>query len=121
MLGGPDRGLYSDFTITAGGLQFKVHKLFLATRLPVFRAMIDSYMLEGECSCVKIEDYTQEVVKEMLTYIYQAPNIKEFVEELSSIAHKYELESLDLKCGKELCNCLTPYYYEILHTPICAQ
>ncbi len=72
--------------------------------------MIDSNMLEGECSCVKIEDYTQEVVKEMLTYIYtgKAPNIKEFVEELLSIAHKYQLESLDLECGKELRNCLTP-------------
>ncbi len=80
MLGGPDEGLYSDFTITAGGLQFKVHKLLLATRSPVFRAMIDSNTLEGECSCVKIEDYTSEVIKEMLTYIYtgQAPNIKEF-------------------------------------------
>ncbi len=110
VLGGPDEGLYSDFTITAGGLQFKVHKLLLATRSPVFRAMIDSNMVEGESSCVKMEDHTPEVVKEMLTYIYtgQAPNIEEFVEELLSIAHKYQLESLVLECGKELRNRLTP-------------
>ncbi len=72
--------------------------------------MIDSNMVEGESSCVKIEDYTPEVIKEMLTYIYtgQAPKIKEFVEELLSVAHQYQLESLVLECGKELRNCLTP-------------
>ncbi len=110
VLDGPDEGLYSDFTITAGERHFKVHKLLLATRSSVFRAMIDSTMMEGESSCVKIEDHSPEVVKEMLTYIYtgQAPNIKELVEDLLSIAHKYQLDSLVLNCGKELRDRLTP-------------
>ncbi len=110
VLDGPDEGLYSDFTINAGERRFKVHKLLLATRSPVFRAMIDSAMKEGSSSCVNIEDHSPEVVKEMLTYVYtgQAPNVKKLVEDLLSIAHKYQLDSLVLMCGKELRNRLTP-------------
>lgn len=109
VLKGPDEGLYSDFTIKAGEQEFKVHKVLLATRSPVFRAMIDSDMVEGKSSCVTIEDHKPEVVKEMLTYIYtgQGPNTWGCIDSLLSIAHQYQVESLVLKCGSVLCNRLS--------------
>ena len=76
----------------------------LMARSPVFKKMFEIDMKEAESNQVTIEDITEAVGKEMITYIYtdKAPNIKGMVEELWFAADKYELPGLKALCENEI-------------------
>ncbi len=104
-----EEGLLTDFTFVVDGQELKAHKFVLAARSPVFRKMIEAPMRESQEASVTIDDFSAEVVGEMLTFLYseKAPNIKEMVKELLTITDKYQIEDLKQLCGRELDRCLT--------------
>ena len=61
----------SDVVLLCQGEEIRVHKSILNARSPVFRAMLQSPMLESTKGEVRIEDADKDVLKEMLSYIYK--------------------------------------------------
>ena len=71
--------------------------LFLSlSRSPVFRAMLDAGMEEGQKGRVKVEDAEPVILKELLQYVYTnklGADFKDF-KKLMILADKYQLEEL---------------------------
>lgn len=61
---------FSDVTLRAGGKDFKVHKVILAAKSRVFRAMFLAEMEECEQNCFELENVEPEVLEEMLRFMY---------------------------------------------------
>ncbi|XP_064488562.1 speckle-type POZ protein-like [Ornithodoros turicata] len=95
----------SDVVLVAhGGKKIRAHKLVLAMRSPVFRAMFANDMKEKRESEVNLKDTDAALVEEMLTFMYtdSAPNIKSMAADLILLADKYDLERLKFMCEREL-------------------
>ncbi|XP_064455419.1 speckle-type POZ protein-like [Ornithodoros turicata] len=95
----------SDVVLVAhGGKKIHAHKLVLAMRSSVFRAMFANDMKEKRESEVTLEDTDAALVEEMLTFMYtdSAPNIKSMATDLILMADKYDLGRLRLLCEREL-------------------
>lgn len=95
---------FSDITLVARGHEFPVHRIILASRSPVFSAMLSHDMREKTESKVVIGDIEPEVLKEMLRFIYcgDVRNTLELAPELLAVADKYQLEGLADACAIEL-------------------
>jgi len=61
---------FSDVTLVARSKEFKAHKVILAVQSSVFRAVFESEMMEGKSNRVEIDDREEEIMEEMLTFIY---------------------------------------------------
>jgi speckle-type POZ protein len=85
-----ERAPFSDVTLCVGDRQFQVHKAILAARSPVFNAMFEHEMEERKQNRVEITDVDQEVMAEMLRFIYtgRAPNLNKMADELLAAADK---------------------------------
>ena len=93
---------FADIKIDCGGQSFDCHKAILAARSPVFLAMFQSNMKENETNTVAIEDFKEEVVSEMLAFIYTG-NISSH-DTTKEIADKYQLDHLKNLCEDRLCS-----------------
>lgn len=94
-----------DFKLICNGGEVKVHKFILSMRSTVFKTMLDTNTWqEVETGEMRIENYSIEVVRAMVKFIYTARIEKTFTEfqELLKIGHQYELHSLVTECGKKL-------------------
>jgi len=94
-----------DVTLTCGEKVFYCHKWMLSARSPVFKAMFQSNMKENELGTVEIEDIQQEVVSELLQYIYSGTmslNFEKYGKELLAAAEKYQVDQLKRACENEL-------------------
>jgi len=94
-----------DVTLTCGEKVFYCHKGILSARSPVFKAMFQSNMKENELGTVEIEDIQQEVVSELLQYIYSGTmslNFEKYGKELLAAAEKYQVDQLKGACENEL-------------------
>ena len=95
----------SDFTIIAScdGKRFQVHKLIVTARSSVFRAMLDTDMLESARREIVIPDIDSGTVKEMIRFIYSG-ELSDCQLDLQAIWHaadKYDVNGLkDAICSK---------------------
>merc|ERR1712058_209558 len=76
---------FSDVILICGNSKFQCHKVFLATRSPVFKAMLTVDMKEKNSSEVHIEDVAADVMEDLLF-----------------AADKYQIDSLKEQCEKKL-------------------
>ncbi|CAG0892273.1 unnamed protein product [Cyprideis torosa] len=117
---------FCDITLLIGGKEFPAHKAILAgkfpvpiqldrilssapTRSPVFEAMFEHDMEERKYGRVEITDVDQEVLQEMLRYIYtgKASNLEKMADDLLAAADKYALERLKVMCEESLSGSLS--------------
>lgn len=78
----------------------QIHTYTFTARSEVFAAMFRHDTKENQENRIEIDDFSHEVVTEMIGYIYtgEAPNLSKMAEELIGIAHKYKLERLKKLC-----------------------
>ena len=94
----------SDVVLLCQGEQIRAHKLILSARSPVFKAMLQSQMLESTKGEIRIEDAEKDVLKEMLSYIYKIDIDVNFVKfkELLVLADKYQVDDLLKYCEEQI-------------------
>ncbi|XP_065203506.1 speckle-type POZ protein B-like [Planococcus citri] len=101
---------FADFTITAKGKNYQVHKNILAARSTYFAKMFESGMKENQQNCVEITDVNEEIMGEMLKFIYTGvcENLDKLADDLLIAADKYDIDHLKKICvesiySKSLC------------------
>jgi len=97
--------LFADVTIKCGDKTFECHKIILASRSNVFKAMFESNMKEGITGCVEIENIVPEVFENLLQYIYTCEVLSTFhkmAKELLVAADQYEVDKLKELCEEKL-------------------
>ena len=101
-------GRFSDVVLVAEEREFPAHRVILAQRSDVFEVMFDVDMTEKRNNRVMIDDFSADVVSELLTFIYtdSAPNINKHAAELLVAAEKYNIPRLKAVCELELAKCL---------------
>ncbi|XP_065203292.1 speckle-type POZ protein B-like isoform X4 [Planococcus citri] len=94
----------SDVVIDVNGKSFPAHKVILAARSPVFKAMFKNNLMENQQNRVEIKDADENVFQEVLRYIYtgKVENLNDIALELMLIAEKYDLAQLKGMCLKVL-------------------
>ena len=99
---------FSDVDLECDGEVFNSHRVILATRSPVFRAMFRADMKENKSKKISIVGIRPEVMAEMLNFIYTGVTSKEIVEEdageLLAAANQYQLDVLKRMCERVLCS-----------------
>ena len=101
-------GSFSDVTVVADECEFAAHRVILAERSEVFRAMFECDMAEKRDNRVVIEDLSMDAISDLLTFIYtdSAPNINELAPDLLAAAEKYNIPRLKALCEVELAKSL---------------
>jgi hypothetical protein len=81
---------------TSDGEAMKVHKVVLATRSPVFFAMLNNDMQEAEKGIANVPDFDSKLMKEVLRFIYcnEVEDLNEIAHDLVFAAEKYQLDGL---------------------------
>ncbi|GIX70148.1 BTB and MATH domain-containing protein 42 [Caerostris extrusa] len=104
-------GFLSDVILKTETAAFPAHKIILASRSSVFKAMFSSDMREAHGDTVDIEDISDDTLKRMLEYLYTA-HVEglqwESAIDLYIAANKYEILSLKDNCSSFLRFNLTP-------------
>jgi len=100
---------FTDIKIKCEGQSFDCHIAILAARSPVFKAMFQSNMKEKETQKVAIDDFTPNVVAEMLNFMYTGTvsshdAIGEIATDLLRAADKYQVDLLKNVCEDRLCS-----------------
>merc|ERR1719334_1222831 len=100
---------FSDITLKTKGRSFKAHRVILAARSPVFRAMFTHNMQETKNNEVIIKDIDAEVMEELLRFIYtnKVNDVAKIARPLLAAADKYALESLKVVCESTLIGQMT--------------
>jgi len=99
---------FSDVVVKCGNTKFECHQVFLATRSPVFKAMLTTNMREKINNEIQVDDIKPEVMAELLEFIYigKVSNLDKFALDLFIAADKYQINSLKDLCEKKLINSL---------------
>jgi len=100
---------FSDVLIKTKGKSFRAHRIILAARSPVFKAMFSHNMQESRNNEVVVKDVEPEVMEELLRYIYtnKVNGINAIAKALLAAADKYALDSLKTVCESALISELT--------------
>lgn len=92
---------FTDFQLkTNDGEVLKAHKVVLATRSPVFHAMLTKDMQEAREGCANVPDFDSKIMKEILRFIYchDVGSVDEIARDLIYAAEKYQLDELKKIC-----------------------
>lgn len=78
------------------------HGVILASRSPVFRAMLDNEMEESRSGIIKIYDVSYDALRAFVHYMYTAEALldEQMACELLVLAEKYEVKHLKTYCEK---------------------
>jgi speckle-type POZ protein len=97
---------FSDVIFKVGGSEFPAHKIVLAARSEVFKAMFQHATKEKSTNHVEIEDIEPEIFKELLRFIYTGCLTAETMEKMAVkmlvVADKYLLTELKAACRRHL-------------------
>lgn len=94
-----------DLEIIISNEILKVHKIILASRNDVFKAMLDSQMIESKKNCIEITDCDPSAFKVFLAHLYTSQVAPEHISlDLLMIAEKYLDDSLKQRCFEKLGN-----------------
>ena len=98
----------SDITLVVGAKEFPAHRIILAARSPVFKAMFEHDMREKTESRLDIPDLSADTVQWMLQWIYtgRLPSTEQESKDLLCASDKYSLEPLKVACERSLCRSL---------------
>jgi len=104
-----ESGEHTDCIVVCDGREIKCLKGILGARSSVFRAMFEHEMTENRSGRVEINDFDQDVVYEMLLYIYsgQVNDLEGKAASLIAAADKYDLMELKQMCEVSLCENLS--------------
>jgi hypothetical protein len=106
-----ENSLFTDCCLLVAGHEFRAHKVILAARSPVFRAMFEHEMEERLANPTEIHDLDPKVFKEMMGFIYtgKAPHLQShsMATDVLTAADKYGLEGLKVLCEDALCRNLS--------------
>jgi len=109
---------FSDVVVKCCETNFDCHKVFLASRSPVFSAMFNANMKEKIENEVQIDDIKPDVLAEMLHFIYtwKCKSLDvDLAEDLLIAADKYQIDSLKKLCEERLiCSINTENYFSLL-------
>ncbi|KAJ1288784.1 hypothetical protein BS78_02G114600 [Paspalum vaginatum] len=80
------------------------HRFILASRSPVFRAMLENEMEESRSGVIKIYDVSYDVLRTFVHYMYTAEALldEQMASDLLVLAEKYEVKQLKTYCEKLL-------------------
>ncbi|XP_078158207.1 BTB/POZ and MATH domain-containing protein 1-like [Carex rostrata] len=101
----------ADVTFCVENHSFVCHRLILAARSPVFKAMLSGNMAEATQQEIKIADMCPEVFEAMLHFIYtdsvpgcnSEKSSTKFTKHLFVAADRYAIEGLKALCEDKLC------------------
>jgi speckle-type POZ protein len=97
---------FSDVIFKVGGSEFPAHKIILAARSEVFKAMFQHATKEKSTNHVEIDDTEPEIFKELLRFIYSgrltAATMEKMAVGLLVVADKYLLTELKAACVRHL-------------------
>uniref|UniRef100_A0A0K0F324 Speckle-type POZ protein (inferred by orthology to a human protein) n=1 Tax=Strongyloides venezuelensis TaxID=75913 RepID=A0A0K0F324_STRVS len=95
---------FSDCIIKVGDSEIDVHRCILASRSEAFDLILKEKENECASNIIEIYDFSLEVVKEMIKYLYtgELPNTDEMACEMLAIGDKYKLEELKLAAEESL-------------------
>lgn len=95
---------FSDVKLLVTGKEFQAHKAILAARSPVFLAMLESNMKEGQENVIEIGEVEHDVMAELMRFIYtgKVENMDELAADLLAAADMYQLDQLRLMCEQVL-------------------
>uniref|UniRef100_A0A6N2LUU9 BTB domain-containing protein n=1 Tax=Salix viminalis TaxID=40686 RepID=A0A6N2LUU9_SALVM len=89
---------------TASSVPVPAHKAVLASRSPVFKAMLENEMEESRSGIIKISDVSYDVLRTFVNYLYTAEACldEQMAYDLLILAEKYEVKHLKAYCEKFL-------------------
>ena len=100
-----ESGLNHDAEIKCGEHTVKIHKNILCARSEVFRAMLESDMLEGLSGVIEIHDTDITYLQDFIRYLYTGtlPELTfDKAKELYELGEKYLVKSLVSRCSEYL-------------------
>merc|ERR1719347_1344589 len=99
-----ETGELADTTLVSGAREFRCHKVILAARSSVFKAMFTHDMEETRDNVVNIVDIEADTIHDMLLYMYgkEDADLDTKAERLLIAADKYNLTDLKAQCELSL-------------------
>ncbi|GLJ47531.1 hypothetical protein SUGI_1003790 [Cryptomeria japonica] len=88
---------YTDIVFEVGdGSKIKAHRIVLISKSPVFKAMLGSEMEESRSGTIKITDFSYEVLRAFVHYLYTAETFPDehMAFDLLVLAEKYQVKHL---------------------------
>lgn len=100
------------------------HRVILASRSPVFRAMLENEMEESRSGVIKIYDVSYDILRAFVHYMYTAEALldEQMASDLLVLAEKYEVKHLKAYCEKFIAskvnddNAITHYAFAHRHS-----
>jgi len=99
---------FADFKIiSSDGKSFPCHRSILSIRSEYFKTMLATQMKETNSKVYEIEDFSSDVIEEMLIFVYTGQTGGGNIMELFKAAHRYLFEDLKSWCECNMANEIT--------------
>eukprot|EP00092_Neocalanus_flemingeri_P000589 GFUD01000625.1.p1 GENE.GFUD01000625.1~~GFUD01000625.1.p1 ORF type:complete len:334 (+),score=81.24 GFUD01000625.1:45-1046(+) len=91
--------IFTDYNVVcSSGKSFPCHRVFLAARSPVFKAMIETEMKEAKEATVKLVNFNETVVENLIKYFYTGNVDEEVLKENAvsflDLGERYDMAEL---------------------------